>query len=118
MISAYACEFVTPEEFWPVNNGWKVADRRRTTLVCAGGAGQGADKSIGRFLILRTDDTQGTQHLSKVDVSGAGPLNITQAPLGPNVVTSSQTHGNLEFKGQAGVTGTLHLQDDTVSLNP
>lgn len=117
MVSREGCEFVSPEEFSPVTGGWHVADRRQTTTVCAGAAGT-EGRSIGRFLILRTEVTQAQQHLDQVDVQGTGPLTITQAPLGAKVVTSAQRDGTLEFKGSSGVTGELHLADDTVTLNP
>jgi hypothetical protein len=117
MLTGYDCGFVPPTVFYPVNNGWRVGDPRGTTIVCAGGGGQGGH-STGRFLILRTDEIHVKQHLSKVDVPGAGPLTITRAPLGRHVVRSAQRNGTLDFKGSHGVTGTLHLKDDTVSLNP
>jgi hypothetical protein len=117
MLSGEDCEFVSPEVFSPVRNGWAVANRNRSTIVCAGGAGSGAS-TTGRFLILRTNDRWGTQQLSKVDVPNSGAVKITRAPLGRDVVTSAQRHGNLAFEGTTGVTGTLHLKDDSVSVDP
>jgi hypothetical protein len=117
MLSRYDCEFVSPEVFSPVTNGWRVGDRRTEVIVCAGGAGPDEPRSEGQFVILRTDDTRGKQGMNAIRVHGSGPVKITKAPMGRNVVTSAQ-HGDIEFRGTSGVTGTLHLTDDTVTLNP
>jgi hypothetical protein len=53
-----------------------------------------------------------------VKVLGAAPLRITGAPLGRKVETGAQRSGNIRFVGARGVRGTLHLRDDSVSLNP
>jgi hypothetical protein len=115
MLSDDDCTFVSTEVFIPVN-GWRVGDRRTSTIVCAGGAGVGEARSKGEFVILRTNDTRGTQGMNAVYVHGSGPIKITRAPMGPKVVTSAQ-HGDLEFTSAKGITGTLHLGDDTVTLN-
>jgi hypothetical protein len=47
----------------------------------------------------------------------AGKIEITGAPLGSKVETWAQKHGNFEFKGEHGITGTLHLKDDTVTMD-
>jgi hypothetical protein len=117
MLSGEDCEFVSPEVFSPVLNGWAVANRNRSTIVCAGGAGSGAS-TTGRFLILRTNDRWGTQQLSKVEVANSGAVKVTRAPLGRDVVTTAQRHGNLAFEGSKGVTGALHLKDDSISIDP
>jgi hypothetical protein len=113
-----ACDYVPPSDFSPVRNGWEVANRGRITTVCAGGAGTYNLPSLGRFLILRTSYRWGTQDLTRVDVPHSGPVKITRAPLGRDVVTTAQRHGDLEFKGAKGVTGILHLKDDSITLNP
>jgi hypothetical protein len=118
LLSAHDCIFISPEVFSPVLNGWRVANRGRSTIVCAGGAGADGPPTIGRFLILRTSDRLGTQDLSYIDVPNSGAVKITQAPIGRDVVTSAQRHGSLAFKGTEGVTGTLHLKDDSVTLDP
>jgi hypothetical protein len=117
MLSASDCEFVSPEVFSPVLNGWAVANRNRSTIVCAGGAGSD-DSATGRFLTLRTNDRWGTQHVGKVDVPDSGAVKIIRAPLGRDVVTTAQRHGNLAFEGTRGVTGILHLKDDSVTVDP
>ncbi len=113
-----ACHYVPDSEFWPVRNGWSVGNRGRQTIVCAGGAGTHYPPSRGSFLILRSSYRWGTQDLSFVDVPHSGPVKITKAPLGRDVITSAQRRGELEFKGTKGVTGTLHLKDDSITLNP
>jgi hypothetical protein len=119
MLSGDDCGgFISPEVFFPVRNGWAVGNRGRSTLVCAGGAGDFEPSTTGRFVLLRTSDRWGTQELSKVDVPKSGPLRITRAPLGRDVVTSAQRRGNLVFRGTQGITGTLHLKDDSVTVDP
>lgn len=118
MLSGYDCTGLgPPQAFLPVKNGWRAGDPRRETIVCAGGGGED-HRSIGRFLILRSNDVQVRQQLDQVDVPGAGPLTITRAPLGRSVARSAQQNGALEFKGENGATGILHLADDTITLNP
>jgi hypothetical protein len=51
-----------------------------------------------------------------VDVKDSGPVTITSAPTGHNVGTSAQKTGEIQFRGANGVTGTLHLSNDTVSV--
>lgn len=115
MVNAASADF-SPSAIWPVKNGWVANDHVSYTGVWAGASG--TDRNTGRFVILRQDYVHVTQHIDSVDVTGAGPLTITRAPLGRGAETSSQRDGELEFTGANGVTGTLHLADDTVSLNP
>jgi hypothetical protein len=106
---------VQPAELWPVGNGWRVSDHRTFTAVYAGAS---PDKhSIGRLVIFRQNYVRVTQTSDRVDVPGAGRLEITGAPSGKKVGTSAQQTGEIEFRGTNGVTGTLHLADDSVTLN-
>jgi hypothetical protein len=78
------------------------------------GAGAGMQQIVNEW-------NTGTHRLvttHDVRVQGAGPLKITKAPLGPKVVHWAQKHGNIEFNCKSGITGTLHLSDDTMTLNP
>jgi hypothetical protein len=43
-------------------------------------------------------------------------VTITDAPTGRKVGSSAQKDGVLRFRGAKGVTGTLHLSNDTVSV--
>ncbi len=100
-----------------VTNGWRVSGHRRFTAVYAGGPGVDTkDRSTGRFVIVRQNFVRVTQDVNVVDVSGAGLLTITHAPLGPGVRRSAQRSGEIEFTSKNGVEGTLHLTDDTVTL--
>jgi hypothetical protein len=105
---------VQPAELWPVRNGWEVSDHRTLTAVYAGA--DPSHRSKGRLVIFRQDFIQVTQRADTVNVVDAGPLKITRAPLGAAVETSAQRRGNLEFTGRRGITGTLHLKDDTVTI--
>jgi hypothetical protein len=116
MFNPGACTFAPADVFWPIRSAWSVANRGRSTIVCAGGAGSDGPSTLGRFLILRTNFRWVTQRVRLVDVPDSGVLKITKAPIGRNVVTTAQHHGDLEFTGTKGVTGTLHLEDDSVTL--
>jgi hypothetical protein len=52
-----------------------------------------------------------------INVPGAGALRITRAPLGRSVQTWAQKRGKLRFTSEHGITGTLHLEDDTVTVD-
>ena len=107
--------FFSTSLLYPLVNEWMVADHRRFTAVDAGA--DPVDRSKGVFGIFRQNYVQVSQKPEVLRVAGAGALKITKAPLGPKVVTWAQKRGNLEFTSRNGVTGTLHLKDDTVTLD-
>lgn len=108
--------FVSSEVMDPETSGWTVASHTQDTVVVAGGDAR--HPSDGLFSILRTSYIHGTQGGDDVRVAGSGPITITKAPVGRKIVVSAQKHGNIEFKSKSGISGTLHLEDDTVTLNP
>jgi hypothetical protein len=108
--------FISGTIMSPDNGGWTVTSHTQDTVVEAGG--DAAHPSNGLFSIIRSSYLTGQQSIDLVRVAGSGPLTITKAPLGPKVVVSAQKPGNIEFKSERGITGTLHLKDDTVTLNP
>jgi hypothetical protein len=96
----------------PVRNGW-VAEGRTTTIVYAGGQGYSHPEQ-GKFLIHRDGFGPRTD---SIYVDRAGAIKITKAPLGRKALGPAQRHGEIEFTSSNGVSGTLHLKDDTVTLN-
>jgi hypothetical protein len=106
---------VQPAELWPVSNGWQISDHRRFTAVYAGANPE--RRSTGRLVVFRQNFVHVTQTSDRVDVPNSGPLTITSAPQGKAAQTEAQRDGTLEFKGANGVTGTLHLSDDSVTLH-
>jgi hypothetical protein len=104
--------------FYPEQNGWRADTRRRQTLVCAGGGGY-EDHGAGRFMIFRSRGgwTESRRGLDRVTIAAVGPLKITMAPHGPDAATRGQLDGKIAFRSENGTTGTLHLKDDTVTLN-
>ena len=106
---------IQPAELWPVRNAWRVSDHRSLTAVYAGANPD--DRSTGRLVVFRQDFVHVKQTADDVDVKGSGPVEITEAPEGSGVGSSAQKNGELEFRGQNGVTGTLHLGNDTVAIN-
>jgi hypothetical protein len=104
---------VQPAELWPVTNGWEISDHNTLTAVYAGADPQ--RHSTGRLVIFRQNFVRVTQTSDRVDVPGAGPLEITRAPQGRNAQTTAQRSGSLEFSGRNGTSGTLHLKNDTVT---
>lgn len=107
---------VSDEVMLPIVNGWTAQDHHGVTQVDAGRAAD--SKMTGLFAIYRERISPFDITTDVVRVPGSGAVTITRAPLGRNVVTSAQRHGNIEFRGASGVTGTLHLKDDSVTLNP
>jgi hypothetical protein len=105
---------ISPEELWPVRNGWRVSDHRTFTAVYAGANPR--RRSTGRLVIFRQNYIRVRQTSRDVDVPGTGPLRIVDAPSGRGVGRSAQRHGEIEFRGASGATGTLHLENDTVSV--
>jgi hypothetical protein len=106
---------IQPAELWPVTNGWQISDHRTFTAVYAGSNPE--RHSTGRFVIFRQNYVRVTQTSDRVDVPGAGPVEITSAPHGRKPQTSAQRNGTLRFEGRNGTTGTLHLSDDTVTVD-
>jgi hypothetical protein len=107
--------FVSSEVMEPETSGWEVSSEGGNTIVVAGADAR--HPSVGLFNIIRTYYPS-QQKADGVSVPGTGAVTITKAPLGRKIVVSAQKHGNLEFKSKSGITGTLHLKDDTVTLNP
>jgi hypothetical protein len=52
-----------------------------------------------------------------VDVRGSGRLRITGAPTGPQAARSARRRGEIEFTSARGITGTLDLRHDRVTLD-
>jgi hypothetical protein len=103
-----------PGELWPVRNGWLVSDHRTLTAVYAGA--NPSNPTDGRLVVFRQDFVHVTQTSQILDVAGAGPLEITSAPLAAHAKRAIQRRGSLAFAGQRGTRGRLHLEDDTVTL--
>ncbi len=104
---------------YPVVDAWAVADHRSEVDVYAGGASpvQGSSRADdGLFVINRYSFLPLRQTQKHVVVRDSGPLRITAAPRGRSVVTSAQGGGLIHFASKGGVRGTLHLSDDTVTL--
>lgn len=101
---------------WPLTNQWQASDRRRFTAVDAGA--DASNPSSGLFGIYRHNYLRVKERAKTVKVPGAGTLRITKAPLGRSVESWAQRRGNIQFASRSGVTGTLHLRDDTVTVNP
>jgi hypothetical protein len=102
----------------PIVNGWRAGDHRGITLVEAGLAGDDPSGTKGRFVVFRERERPFAQNVDLVDVRGAGALRITRAPTGRRAANSAQRNGEIEFTSERGVSGTLHLADDTVTVAP
>ncbi len=102
----------TTEILLPVNV-WSVGDCQQVTEVEVGAAGWHA--SSGVVVINRIRGSHALDGLYIV-IPDSGAVKITDAPLGPKVVTSAQ-QGELQFKSKRGLTGTVNLSDDTATLS-
>ena len=65
----------------------------------------------------RSDSGTRREREARYSVPGTGAVRITHAPLGRSAETWAQKRGDIEFKSMRGITGTLHLKDDTVTLD-
>jgi hypothetical protein len=108
--------FTSSDLVQPVVNAWRTSSRSQLTQVDAGA--MAADHSIGVLAIFRNEFTRARQTSNLVKVIGSGPLRITRAPQGHGLEAAAQRNGDIQFVGARGVRGTLHLRDDTVSLQP
>jgi hypothetical protein len=106
--------FFSSDELWPLVNAWGTETRRRLTAVQAGG--DPYNPSVGVLGIFRQNFVRVRQTAQLVRIPGTGPLEITDAPEGQRTRRSAQRRGLVEFRGAAGITGTLDLADDTVAL--
>jgi hypothetical protein len=106
--------YLSADVLAPATNAWRTASLERMTEVGAGALT--ADPSTGAFAIFRYDFLTATQELTLVEVKGSGPVRITEAPLGKGIEESAQESGEISFAGERGVSGTLRLSDDSVSI--
>jgi hypothetical protein len=96
-------------------NGWFADDGCKTTTVWAGAQGYG-HPDRGEFFIERHG--WGRPVNDFIEVDRAGSIKITDAPLGLRASSWAQRRGRIEFTSTNGVTGTLRVDDDRVTLNP
>jgi hypothetical protein len=96
-------------------NAWIAGDCHGRTIVYAGSAGWKG--SMGLAVIARFG--RGSNQLGGgfIAVPDSGPLRITRAPAGPKVVTSAQRRGEIQFRSARGISGTIHLRDDSATLS-
>ena len=104
---------ISPQLFKP-GNAWLVSNG--TTLVAVYAGADPRNPTTGRFVIIRQNLLAGVQTHKIVDVPEAGALAITEAPEGPDVVTSAQ-RGRLAFDGAAGKSGVLDLATERAMMH-
>lgn len=102
------------DELWPITNAWGAETRRTLTAVQAGR--DPYDPSVGVLGIFRQNFVRVRQTQTLIRVPGAGPLEITDAPLGRGAKRSAQADGEIGFEGAGGLRGTLDLTNDSVSI--
>jgi hypothetical protein len=107
--------FISSDVVRPIENAWRAGGHNSFTEVDAGALAH--DPDTGAFAIFRYDFRAIEQEMNLVEVKDAGALTITSAPTGEDVVDSAQEDAEIEFEGESGITGTLHLSDDTVTLD-
>jgi hypothetical protein len=101
------------DELWPLVDAWGTETRRRLTAVQAGADPD--NPSVGVLGIFRQDFVAVRQTRRVVRVPGTGPLRIVDAPRGDGVKRLAQRHGKIEFRGRDGTTGSLDLEDESIS---
>jgi hypothetical protein len=98
-------------------NAWVVEDHNRETIVEGGRSADGPPHD-GLLAIYRFQLHPYINETNPVRVPSAGAVTITKAPLGRSVVRWAQKRGNIQFTSANGITGTLHLRNDSVTINP
>ena len=108
--------FASSDVLSPVENAWRAGSHESFTEVDAGSFAP--NRKVGALVIFRHDFLTAEQTANLVEVDGAkGPLRITDAPEGPDVVVEAQQEGKIGFVGRDGTKGTLDLSDDSVSVD-
>lgn len=107
--------FVSTDVLNPLENAWRAGDAESFTEVGAGALAQ--DSKTGALAIFRHDYIAVTQETNLVEVPDAGALTITGAPTGEDEAGSAQEDGEIAFEGETGVSGTLDLSDDSISID-
>jgi hypothetical protein len=113
---------------WPQNGGWLAETRGEKTqlFVLAGGdhrsrvLGDPDHPRDGLIQIMRAGGIGNSSYNERnefVVVHETGAITITEAPVGKGL-PASVLHGDVGFTSQSGTAGTLHLSDDTVTLDP
>jgi hypothetical protein len=116
MLGPGSATTIPTSELYPVRSGWAAGACFGITWVWAGASGeQPSTASTGRLVIARSGRWPHARIHVDVDVPQSGALKITDAPLGPEVATSAQS-AELEFTSKRGITGTLDLSTDTITL--
>ncbi len=105
------------EVMQPIANGWRAGDHRGLVLVEAGLAGGDSSGTTGRLIVFRERERPFAQNLDVVDVPGAGVVRITGGPAGRRAGHPVGGRGKIEFEAETGITGTLNLKDDTITLD-
>jgi hypothetical protein len=106
--------FFSSDTIYPFTNGWQAGDKRSYTAIDAGA--NPANPSMGVLGIFRQNHIDVTQSQKVVNVPGAGTVRIVRAPEGAAVATSAQRNGEIQFVGSHGARGTLHLSNDSVTM--
>jgi hypothetical protein len=96
-------------------NNWSISDRNcQETVIWAGSAR--SRRSVGYLTIRRTSPLSSQTVSHTILIPGAGPVTITEAPLGLHPWNHAWRSGVIEFRGVRGTTGVLRLESDKVAL--
>lgn len=91
-------------DIYPVTNEVRIANNHKLVRVFAGVPP--GHHSTGRLIVVRNGP-------DNVDIPGAGAVKITGVNVVPEV--TPRPEGDVEFASANGITGILHLADDTVT---
>lgn len=105
---------------WPQNGGWRAENRHSGAVVTvtvggdARSAHRGHPPRNGWIQILA--EAKLVPSHDPIILPGTGAITLTKAPTGTGLPRSVFL-ADIEFTSQSGITGTLHLKDETVTLN-
>ena len=99
----------------PVSSEWRVTTGRWTVTVMAGSYSQDPSRETGFIGLYRIDLCHSRPApRATMTLPDSGQIEITDAPLGRDVTGRD---GEVRFTSEFGTTGTVHLADDSITVD-
>jgi hypothetical protein len=105
---------------WPQNGGWRAETRHSgaVVIVVVGGDARSAHRGHpprNGWIEIDAEAKLVPSH-PPIILPGTGAITLSKAPTGTGLPRST-FRADIAFMSQSGITGTIHLKDETVTLN-